>query len=80
MFLSNNRVTVINGHTPLSKNTVTIDTLFHWAKRASYQAERAHIQYHPQFAFVMHLDLDWNKQTYDDECQYEVVDFVDLSE
>ena len=69
--------------TPLGKAPVIapilIDGLFKQVRDANVSAHIVETEYHPYFGFPTVMSVDWDKNTYDDECFIQVTEFRVLS-
>jgi len=54
---------------------ITIDDLFKVALKIVSKASSYQFKYNNNFGYPEHIKVDWNSETYDDECFYQVQDF-----
>lgn len=75
MFAAKTSVIVINGVEHVSGENFNIDKLFTVAARVAVEGDKVNIKYHKVYGFPELIDVDWDNQTYDDECFYTVENF-----
>lgn len=59
-----------------NSNDIVIDDLFIQASKGLQGAANIQIKYHQKYGFPELIKVDWDANTFDDECFFEVVDFA----
>ncbi|ABO25441.1 DUF6174 domain-containing protein [Shewanella loihica] len=80
MYVVGSKVLVANGVALFEKlgeheHKLVIDDLFKAANKGLFEAASMEIKYHPKFGFPEVIEVDWSKDTIDDECFYEISKF-----
>ena len=80
MFSVSSKVLVVHGVTLFEKigdyeHKLVINDLFKAVNKGLFDAGSIEIKYNSKFGFPESIDVDWSKETIDDECFYEISDF-----
>jgi len=54
---------------------ISVNDLFAEARKANLTSHKVSIEYHPYFGFPTSIDVDWEKEVFDDECFIQVSEF-----